>query len=124
MDGMKQHIYEDLWRGLGKFAPAEGTEVRTEFDGELDRLAGWIAETGIESWPPPGPQEVPRGIRFYDSPKIEKRDGKIFVTQKLELFGKFSDAERKQAVSEMESIFRSALESSLTATMAECRGRS
>lgn len=54
---MKQCIYEDLWRRLSRFAPAEGTEARTEFDGELDRLAGWIAETGVESWPPPGPNE-------------------------------------------------------------------
>jgi len=70
---MKQRIYEDLWRRLGKFAPAKGTvrtldangvreygeitESWTEFDSELDRLAGWIAEIGIESWPPPGPME-------------------------------------------------------------------
>jgi len=60
---MKQRIYEDLWRRLGKFAPAEGTEARTEFDGEVDNLAGNI-ETAIR-WALPT-------ITTIHSPTVER----------------------------------------------------
>jgi len=50
---MKEHVYLQLWKRFERFAKCFSKKEQTEFDGELDRLAGWIAETGIESWPPP-----------------------------------------------------------------------